>query len=242
MAKESGLVALGLGVGAGALGLDYLINGANSVIGKLLGKKKGFSRHHPSGVPTDPLYGESRGQTSVGNRFPGWVYPVKTARAPFPALLPDTSGRIRIPVHGGYPSKSMAEDMAADSVANLVFQDASYFSPTEKTKVGTSGEIKHHLLRLIRSPDAPELLRRLVEFHHKHGAAAHDRGSPIWNQEIKLAGSCADMYEEWIGMEKWLSREGNAYAAEYDHENDRLAAAGAKSPIVFNIAGAYWNQ
>ena len=242
MTKGSGLVALGLGVGVAALGGDYLLNGPNSVLGKLLGKKKGFSVPHMGDVPTDPLYGESRGQTSVGNRFPGWVYPVKTARAPFPALLPDTSGRIRIPIHGGYPSKSMAEDMAATSVANLVFDDASYFSPTEKEKVGTSVEIKHHLLRLIRSPDAPELLRRLVEFHHKHGAAAHDRGSPIRNQEVKLAGSCADMYEEWIGMEKWFSREGNAYAAEYDDANDRLAAVGAKSPIQFNIGGAYYNM
>lgn len=244
MAKESGLVALGLGIGAVALGGDYLINGPNSVIGKLLGKKKGFSmRHHVGGVPADPLYGENRyGQTSVGNRFPGWVYPVKTARAPFPALIPDTSGRVKIPLTGGYPSRHMAQEMAAESVADLVFNDASYFSPTEKSEVGTSVELKHRLLRLIRSPDAPEILRRLVEFHERHGVKAHDRGSPIYDQERELASSCADMYENWIGLEKVYSREGFAYAGEYDEENNRLSAAGAKSPIQFNIGGAYWNQ
>lgn len=243
MAKES-LVALGVGLAGGALGIDYFVNGPDSVIGKLLGKKRGFSVPNlHQGVPSDPLYGENRyGQTSVGNRFPGWVYPIQTARAPFPALLPDTSGRVKIPVADHMVPRREAEEIAAQSVANLIFADASFYSPTEKWDVGTTEHLRHNILHLIRSPDSPELLRRLVEFHHKHGPEAMDKGSPLHNQQIKLAGACADLYEDYIGMEKWFSREGNAYAAEYDKLDDRLAAAGAKSPITFNIGGAYWNQ
>ena len=239
-------LAVGIGlVGAAAIGADYFINGPNSIIGKILGQSKGFAHvpGHITGVPSDPLYGEPRfGTPSVGYNIPGWVYPVKTARAPFPALNPDMSGRIKIPVHDGHVGRQEAEEMAAASIANLVFIDASFYSPSEKWNVGTSVEIKHNVLDLIRSPDAPELLLRLVEFHQRHGGDAHNRGSPIYNQEIKLAGACADLYESYLGMEKWFSREGNAYAAEYDEENNRLAAAGAKSPIWFGVQGAYYTQ
>lgn len=231
-------------VGAGFVIGDYFINGPKSIIGKLLGHHKHHHRHFPKWhhrIPSDPLHGENKwGQTSVGNTTPGWVFPVETARAPFPAILPDTSGRVKIPIDKGGSSWFEAQEVAAESIANLVFQDTTFL--TSDHHVGTSVEIRNNILEILRSPHPPELFRRLVEFHHRHGPAALDRGSPLHNQQIEMAGACADLYENYVGVEKWFSREGNAYAAEYDDLNDRLAAAGAKSPIVFNIGGAYYFQ
>lgn len=246
MAESSkGLLTTVALVGGGFLAGDYFINGPRSVLGKLLGHDK---RHHKIKVPrwtghtpTDPLHGEKPdSEPSVGHKFPNWVYPIKTARAPFPAMLPDTSGRIKIPVSHRSGGWAEAEEVAAESIANLVFNDMSFLP--EKADVGTSVEIRNNILRIMRGPNTPELFRRLIEFHHRHGPAALDRGSPLYNQQIKLAGSCADLYEGYIGLEKWFSREGNAYVAEYDKLDDRLAAAGSKSPIQFNIGGAYYFQ
>lgn len=235
------LTTVGL-VGAGFLAGDYFINGPKSILGKLLGHRHGH--HYPkwaSHIPADPLHGENKwGQTSVGNTVPGWVTPVQTARAPFPAILPDMSGRVRIPVDHHRASWEESEEVAAESIANLVFRDTSFL--TSEKHIGTSVEIRNNILHIMRGSHPPELFRRLVEFHERHGPAALDRGSPLYNQQIELAGACADLYEGYHGVEKWFSREGNAYAAEYDDLNDRLAASGAKSPIVFNIGGAYYFQ
>ena len=242
--NHSLLGTLGL-IGGGLLAGDYFVNGSHSVLGKLLGHHKHhIKRHVPRWVakaPVDPFHGERPwDEPSVGHRYPAWVYPVKTARAPFPAMHPDTSGRIKIPVERGGESWQMAREIAAEEIANMVFNDMSFLA--DKSEVGTSVEIRNNVLAIMNHHDNPELFRRLIEFHHRHGPEALNRGSPLYNQQIELAGACADLYESAIGKEKWFSREGFAYAAEYDDINDRLAASGAKSPIQFNIGGAYYLQ
>lgn len=247
MAENTHLYVGLAGLGAGAIVGDYIFNGPRSIIGKLLGHHK--RRHHflprKHHFPVDPYHGRpvfGDTSTGVGHNRPNWVIPIKTARAPFPATLPDMSGRVKIPIVDHKISRRLAEEAAAEEVANLVFTDMSFFAPPEKQAVGTSYHIRKNLLRIMRSSEAPELLLRLVEFNQKHGPEAVNRGSHLYKQQIQLAGACADLYLSDVGVEKWFSREGNAYAAEYDHENDRLAAAGAKSTIQFNIGGAYWNQ
>jgi hypothetical protein len=239
-----GTLAVGAGIGLGA---DYVLHGPDSIIGKFL-EAAGMGApkaHIPSG---DPLYGRPKFGEPAGSRF---VVPVKTMRTPFPLGEPDASGRIEVPFHSspiphdkknkkhGVSHSSM--DSAARSIAEMVYNDTAVQLPPTKFAVGNTDQIHKDIL-FVYTHDPPEIFLKLARLHEHHGANCLNPASPVYQQERKLAGSAADFYEHFMGIEKMYSREGFAMVGEYDDEDDRQAAEGAESPIQFNVGGAYYNM
>lgn len=244
MAENSwfGTVALLGGVGLGA---DYLFNGDNSIIGKFF-KSAGMGAPAKPKIEGDPLYGRPKFGEPADSRF---TIPVKTLRAPFPLGNPDPSGRIFVPFkaepvphdkkHHKHGVSRRAIDSASWSIAEMIYNDTAVQLPPTKFEVGDSQKIHDDIVFIYEHPDPPEIFLKLARLHEHHGANCLNPASPVYKQERKLAGSAADFFEHFMGIEKMFSREGFAMVGEYDDEDDRQSAEGAESPITFNIAGAY---
>lgn len=234
-------------VGGAALGADWAINGDNSIIGKFLRSTLSKDKGPKAPFPVDPLHGRPRfGEPSTSR----WEVPVQTIRAPFPLGPPDASGRIEVPFkssphprekkklkHGASPDDM---DAAAWQIAEMVYNDTAVQLPPTKYDVGDTRAIHDNILFIMDHPNPPEIFKRLAKFHAIHGPDCLNPASPLYAQQRKLAGTAADFYENFMGIEKMFSREGFAFAAEFDEQDDRLAANGAESHITFNIGGAYY--
>lgn len=236
-------------LGGVALGGDYLFRGDESIIGKFLRSTMGAPKSEAP-FPADPRHGRPEfGEPSTSP----WEIPVKTLRAPFPMGPPDHTGAIPVPFKSSptpHAKKKMKHgssvddmDTAAWEIAKIVYYDTSFqSSPTTKFKVGDTKTIHDDIMFVYDHPNPPEIFKKLARFHADHGADCLNPASPLYQQQRKLAGTAADLYENYMGVEKLFSREGFAYVGEMDEEDDRLAANGAESAITFNIGGAYYMQ
>lgn len=243
-----GTVAL---LGGAALGIDFVVKGDDSIIAKFLNSTMGGRSKIPETEPfrADPLYGRLPfGEPSTSP----WEIPVATLKAPFPLGPADHTGAIEVPFKSQPITRQKKRmkhgasvddiDAAAWEVARIVYNDVAIQSPTQKWFVGDTERIHNDILYIYDHPDPPEIFKKLAHFHADNGANCLNPAHPSYIMQRKLAGTAADLYEQYMGIEKLYSREGWAMVAEMDDEDDRLAANGAESPITFNIGGAYYLQ
>lgn len=224
-------IAGGVLVAAG-FGLDYLQNGPNSILGKLLGLNV-----NQNVIETPLRFGET--STSP------YEVPVPTLRAPLPTSTQfntDPSGALYIPqdhskkkVRAGLSSADI--DVAAWEIAKTVFEDMQPYEPPVKMRVGDTQKIHDDLVHIMHSHDCPEILLKVAHFHKTHG---HQQlGSVLMQTQSKIVGTAADGYEDMMGVPRMYSRMGDLNASEYDSENDRLASMGSDSSIFWKVQNAW---
>lgn len=219
----------------GGLGIDFVMNGPNSILGRLLGQKVNANQPFTEA----PL---KFGETSTSP----YEVPVPTLRAPIPESThanTDSSGALEVPIRYKKKDKSGLQmqdiDAASWEIAKTVFEDMAPYDPSVKITVGSTQKIHDDLIHIFNSHDCPEILIKLAHFHATHGHNIYKPGSVLYATQQKMVGTAADMYEDFIGIHRMYSRTGDLNASEYDKDDDRLAAMGQESPIFFKVQGGW---